>query len=131
VQVPALLSLEIGGAVFILAGQPNLKGEVMSKTTKQSAESRKLEIVRTRPVASFKQSGIELTIWKNPAPNGDVYNTTIHNSYKDEQDDEWKETANFSPSDLAILAQLSGQAFQEIVRLKKQNRRKPEGLAPK
>jgi hypothetical protein len=103
----------------------------MSKATKHCAKSGETETARTQPVASFKQSGVEVTIWKNAAPNGDLYNTTIRNSYKDEKADEWKETANFSPSDLAILAQLSGQAFQEIVRLKKLTRRKPEGVAPK
>jgi len=27
---------------------------------------------------------------------------------------EWKETASFSPTDLAVVSQLAGQAFQEI-----------------
>jgi hypothetical protein len=39
-----------------------------------------------------------------------------------------EETANFRPTD---LAQLSGQAFQEIVRLKQQNRSKPAEAAPR
>jgi hypothetical protein len=103
----------------------------MPEASKQRAESGETEPVRTRPVATFKQSGVEVTIWKNAAPNGDVYNTTIRNSYKGEKADEWRETTTFSPSDLAILAQLSGQAFQEIVRLKRQNRNKPEGAAPR
>ena len=78
-----------------------------------------------RPVATFKQSGVEVTIWKNSAQNGDLFNTTIRNAYKDEKSDAWKETTNFSPTDLAILAQLAGHAFQEIVRLKQQKRVKP------
>ena len=36
-------------------------------------------------------------------------NTTIRNSYKDEASGEWKETSSFSPTDLALLAQLSAQ----------------------
>ena len=104
----------------------------MPVATEASAQSSDTEAARNRPVATFKQSGVEVTIWKNPAPIGDVYNTTVRNSYKDEKSDEWKETANFSPTDLAVLAQLSGQAFQEIVRLKHQSRSKlAEGAAPR
>jgi hypothetical protein len=97
----------------------------MSVAAEPVADTSEAEIARNRPVATFKQSGVEVTIWKNPAPIGDVYNTTIRNTYKDEKADEWRETTNFSPTDLAVLAQLSGQAFQEIVRLKQQSRSKP------
>jgi len=103
----------------------------MSVAAEPHTESADAETARNRPVATFKQSGVEVTIWKNPTQIGDVYNTTIRNSYKDEKADGWKETANFSPTDLAVLAQLSGQAFQEIVRLKQQSRGKPEGAAPR
>ena len=75
-----------------------------------------------RPVKTFKHGGVELSIWKNTTEKGDMYNTTIRNSYKDDASGEWKETASFSPSDLAALAQLSGQAFQEITVLKSQSR---------
>ena len=67
----------------------------MPKATKQSAQSGETETARSRPVASFKLSGVELTVWKNPAPIGDVYNTTIRNSYKDEKADEWKGDREF------------------------------------
>jgi hypothetical protein len=75
-----------------------------------------------RPVATFKQGGIEVSVWKNPGERGDLYNTTIRNSYKDDKSGEWKETSSFSPTDLAVLAQLSGQAFQAIGELKSQSR---------
>jgi hypothetical protein len=75
-----------------------------------------------RPVATFKQGGVELSVWRNQTEKGDMYNTTIRNSYKDDKTGEWKETSSFSPTDLAVLAQLSGQAFQEIGHLKAQGR---------
>ena len=74
-----------------------------------------------RPVASFKQGGVEVSVWKNHTDKGDLYNTTIRNSYKDDAG-EWKDTTSFSPTDLAVLAQLSGQAFQAIGELKAQGR---------
>jgi hypothetical protein len=74
-----------------------------------------------RPVATFKQGGLEVSVWRNQGEKGDMYNTTIRNSYKDESG-EWKETSSLSPTDLAVLAQLSSQAFQTIVELKAQNR---------
>jgi hypothetical protein len=75
-----------------------------------------------RPVKTFKQGGVEVSVWRNPGEKGDMYNTTIRNSYKDNDSGEWKETSSFSPTDLAVLSQLSGQAFQAITELKSQSR---------
>lgn len=95
----------------------------MAQETTQRAETSEIETARAaRPVATFKQGGVEVSVWKNPTEKGDMYNTTIRNSYKDDKSDEWKDTTSFSPADLAVLAQLSSQAFQEIVRLKSQSR---------
>ena len=74
-----------------------------------------------RPERTFKQGGVEVSVWKNRGETGDMYNTTIRNTYKDEEGN-WKDTSNFGPADLAVLAQLSGQAFQAIVELKSQGR---------
>jgi hypothetical protein len=75
-----------------------------------------------RPERTFRQGGVEVSVWRNHTENGDLYNTTIRNSYKDDKSGEWKETTSFSPTDLAVLAQLSGQAFQAITELKSQSR---------
>ena len=76
----------------------------------------------SRPIKTFRQGGVEVSVWKNHTDKGDMYNTTIRNSYKDDSSSEWKETSSFSPADLAVLSQLSGLAFQEIVQLKAQGR---------
>jgi hypothetical protein len=75
-----------------------------------------------RPVATFKQGGVEVSVWKNQTEKGDMFNTTIRNSYKEDKSGEWKETTSFSPTDLAVVSQLTSQAFQEIVQLKSQRR---------
>jgi|SRR5580704_14355207 hypothetical protein len=95
----------------------------MAQANVQRAETSEGETTRgARPVATFKQGGVEVSVWRNPTDKGDMYNTTIRNSYKDDKSGEWKETTSFSPADLAVLAQLSGQAFQEIVQMKAQSR---------
>jgi hypothetical protein len=55
-------------------------------------------------VKTFKQGGVEVSVWRNPGQNGVMYNTTIRNSYKDEKSGKWKETSSFSPTDLAVLS---------------------------
>jgi len=75
-----------------------------------------------RPVKSFRQGGVKVDVWRNPGQNGDMFNTTISNSYKDEASGEWKDTKSFSPTDLAVVSQLSSQAFQTITELKSQSR---------
>jgi hypothetical protein len=52
----------------------------------------------------------------------DMYNATIRKSYKDETSGEWKDATSFSPTDLAVVSQLSSQAFQAITELKAQSR---------
>jgi hypothetical protein len=99
----------------------------MEKTMSQSNTARAAndeEGQRTgaRPAATFKQGGVELSVWRNKTEKGDMFNTTIRNSYKDDASGEWKDTSSFSPTDLAVLAQLSSQAFQAITELKSQSR---------
>jgi hypothetical protein len=76
----------------------------------------------SRPVKSFRQGGVKVDVWRNPGQNGDMFNTTISNSYKDDATGEWKDTKSFSPTDLAVVSQLSSQAFQAIGELKAQSR---------
>jgi hypothetical protein len=71
------------------------------------------------PKATFKQGGVEVTVWQN---GDNLYNATVRNSYKDEKTGEWKETTSYGPADLAVTAQLTSQAFQEIVKLKARGR---------
>jgi hypothetical protein len=56
------------------------------------------------PVATFKQGGVEVSVWRNSLVKGDLCNTTIRDSYKDDKSGEWKETSGFSATDLAVLA---------------------------
>jgi hypothetical protein len=74
-----------------------------------------------RPVKTFKQGGVEVSVWRNSGEQGDMYNATIRKSYKDDKGD-WKETTSLSPTDLAVVSQLSSQAFQAITELKSQSR---------
>jgi hypothetical protein len=37
-----------------------------------------------RPVKSFQQGGVKVDVWRNPGQNGDMFNTPISNSYKDD-----------------------------------------------
>jgi hypothetical protein len=75
-----------------------------------------------RPVKSLRQGGVKVDVWCNAGQNGDMYNTTISNSYKDDATGEWKDTKSFSSTDLAVVSQLSSQAFQAITELKSQSR---------
>ena len=45
----------------------------------------------------------------------------IRNGYKDDTSGEWNDTKSFSPSDLAVISQLSTQGFQAIGELKSQS----------
>src|SRR5579863_5753056 len=58
-----------------------------------------------RPAATFKQGGVEVSVWRNQTEKGEMFNTTIRNSYKDEASGQWKETTSFSPTDLAVVSQ--------------------------
>ncbi|MGB6688003.1 MAG: hypothetical protein WBE76_09190 [Terracidiphilus sp.] len=38
-----------------------------------------------RPERTFRQGGVEVSVWRNHTESGDLYNTTIRNSYKDDK----------------------------------------------
>jgi hypothetical protein len=57
----------------------------------QAATIANEETRTARPKATFKLGGVEVSVWENPTANGNMYNTTISNSYKDEKSGEWKE----------------------------------------
>jgi hypothetical protein len=73
-----------------------------------------------RPVATYKIGGVEVSVWRNQTQNGDMYNTTIRNSYKDEASGGGRKP-RVSVRDLAVGSQLTSRAFQEIVQLKSQS----------
>jgi hypothetical protein len=73
-------------------------------TTGGSGERRAAHIRASHQ--DLQQGGVEVSLWRNSGEKGDMYNTTIRNSYKDENSGEWKETSSFSPTDLAVVAQL-------------------------
>jgi hypothetical protein len=76
-----------------------------------------------RSAKSFRQGGVKVDVWRNTTQQGaEMYNTTTSNSYKDDATGEWKDTKSFSPTDLAVVSQLSSQAFQAIGELKAQSR---------
>jgi hypothetical protein len=93
------------------------------KQAAQRVESAEEEqTTSARPVKSFRQGGVKVDVWRNAGQNGDMYNTTISNNYKDDASNEWKDTKSFSPTDLAVVSQLSSAAFQAITELKSQSR---------
>ncbi len=85
------------------------------------------ESAGNRPVAKFKHGAIELSVWANHTDTGTMYNTTISNSYKDEQSGEWKTATSYSPTDLLVIAGLSREAFAEIGKLKQPGQRGNDG----
>src|SRR5271170_5052759 len=97
--------------------------KIMAQSSAAVAATYEQTTTSARPVKTFKQGGVEVSVWRNTTDAGaELYNTTIRNSYKDDKSGEWKETKSFSPTDLAVVSQLAGQAFQEIVQLKQQSR---------
>ena len=54
----------------------------MSQATAQRAESSDVQTARSRPVATFKQGGVEVSVSETIPDKGEAYNTTIRNSYK-------------------------------------------------
>ena len=60
-----------------------------------------------RPIMSWKNKGLDIAAW--PTSNGGVA-FTIRKTFKAKDSNEWKETNNFFPRDLEILADLAKQA---------------------
>jgi hypothetical protein len=81
-------------------------------STGRSSGKRRTDRLAARPVKTFKEGGVEVSVWRNSGEQGDIYNATIRKSYKDEKSGDWKETTSLSPTDLAVVSQLSSRFRQ-------------------
>lgn len=65
------------------------------------------------PLETYRDQGVNVKLWQNQGKDGNVYvNASIGKSYKD-KNDQWRESRNFSPSDLAKLQQMLPEALEQ------------------
>ena len=51
------------------------------------------------PVHSARHRALKAAVWRNETENGVFFNTTVSRSYKDKEDDTWKESSSFGYDD--------------------------------
>jgi hypothetical protein len=56
-----------------------------------------------RPAQTIRYGAIKATIWGNQTRNGTMFSTTVTRSFKGE-DEEWRESHSFGPSELPTVA---------------------------
>jgi hypothetical protein len=76
---------------------------------------------KQRPVAEVSVGHIHAAIWRNESEGAVYYNTTFSARYKDAVG-EWKTSATYTQLDLLALAKCADLAFDQIERLKKQDK---------
>jgi hypothetical protein len=66
-------------------------------------------------VKTFRQGGVKVDVWRNTTQQGaEMYNTAISNRYKDDAIGDWKDTKNFSPTDLAVVSSFRARHFRPL-----------------
>ena len=68
------------------------------------------------PVHSARHRALKAAVWRNETENGVFFNTTVSRSYKDKEDDTWKESSSFGYDDLLIVAELLRSCYGFIAR---------------
>ena len=75
---------------------------------------------KQRPV-KVSVGTISAAIWRNESQGKAFYSTTFESRYKDYQG-EWKTTESYNQMDLLALAKCAHLAYDEIARLRKQDK---------
>jgi len=71
-------------APLVLRAATTNNGVALSYRAMHSVQNQPKVTRVARPVASFKQGGVEVSVWRNHTDKGDMFNTTIRNSYEDD-----------------------------------------------
>ena len=72
---------------------------------------------KKRPAQVFPLGRIRATIWANEAENQEVwFNVTLSRSYKDKDENEWRDTSSFRRDDLPIVSKAIDMAYDWIWR---------------
>ena len=70
---------------------------------------------KKNPTKVYKAGVLQLSLWENETPEGDVVRSfTIQRSYKD-KDDKWQHTTNLRTSDLPKLRVLIDEAYKDLI----------------
>jgi hypothetical protein len=88
-----------------------------------------------RPAQTIRYGAIKATIWRNPTRNGVMFSTTVTRSFKGE-DEEWRESNSFGPSELPTVAKVLLDAHtwvqEQLTREREQAREKdPKQVQPR
>jgi hypothetical protein len=69
---------------------------------------------KQRPVHEIRLGRVRAAIWENQTENGPRHNVTISRLYKDEEANQWKDSASFGRDDLPLVAKVADQAHTWI-----------------
>jgi hypothetical protein len=65
---------------------------------------------KQRPVHEVRLGRVRAAIWENRTDNGPRHNVTISRLYKDEETNQWKDSASFGRDDLHLVGTVSQMA---------------------
>jgi hypothetical protein len=75
-----------------------------------------------KPTARIKIAPLTASIWRNQRDNGVFYSVEFTRSYRDEAGN-WQTSSTYNPSELLLLAHIAGKAYDEIEKLKAEDRK--------
>lgn len=73
-----------------------------------------------QPENTFQDGVLKASVWRNESENGVYHSTKLSRSYQD-QSGNWKETSNFSQTDLLKVAELARKAYSYINDVKREH----------
>jgi hypothetical protein len=66
----------------------------------------------TQPVASWTTRHLQVSVWERKKEKGSFFDVKICRTYHDDKTNEWRESNSFDYSEMPLLTELIGQAFQ-------------------
>lgn len=77
---------------------------------------------QNQPAFSLRDGAIKLTCWANKGENNKTFHSVdVTRSYKTDDSDDWKETRQFSGSDILKASALMQEAYAKIRELRSES----------
>jgi hypothetical protein len=73
-----------------------------------------VSVANNQPVHVIRHGTVSASIWRQETEKGALFNVTFQRSYKDKDDEAWKNSTSFGRNNLLVVSLIAARAFEWI-----------------
>ena len=72
---------------------------------------------KVQPIAAWKTSGLDVTVWEKKNEHGTFYNIKAVHRFKRKNENKWDETSSFDYAEIPMLIELLNRALATAIKV--------------